>query len=51
MDTVVKFETWLTKSFIIEKDIDMNDYNVYRTDGLEKGGSVSIYVKSKLSCV
>jgi len=36
---------------MIEKDIDMNGYNVYRTDRLEKGGSVSIYVKSKLSSV
>ena len=45
-DIVVISETWLTKS-VIDKDINMDGYNIVRADRPTKGGGVAIYVKSK----
>uniref|UniRef100_A0A3B3HCE9 Reverse transcriptase domain-containing protein n=1 Tax=Oryzias latipes TaxID=8090 RepID=A0A3B3HCE9_ORYLA len=45
-DIVIISETWLTKS-ITNEDINVNGYNVYRTDRPKKGGGVAIYVKSR----
>lgn len=39
-------ESWLTKS-VMDNDIDIDGYNVYRADRLKKGGGVAIYVKCR----
>lgn len=38
-------ETWLTKS-ILDHDISINGYNVFRCDRPRKGGGVAIYIKN-----
>jgi hypothetical protein len=42
---LVLSETWLNGP-VSDKDIEINDYNVFRCDRLQKGGGVAIYVKS-----
>ena len=41
---IVFSETWLRKS-VLDKDICIIGYNVYRPDRVKKGGGVAIYVK------
>ena len=45
-DVIVISETWLNKA-VLNKDINIDGYNVYRTDRPKKGGGVAVYVKSK----
>uniref|UniRef100_A0A669EJS2 Reverse transcriptase domain-containing protein n=1 Tax=Oreochromis niloticus TaxID=8128 RepID=A0A669EJS2_ORENI len=45
-DIVIISETWLSKS-ITDDDINITEYNLYRTDRPRKGGGVAIYVKSR----
>ncbi|XP_059186340.1 uncharacterized protein LOC131969177 [Centropristis striata] len=44
-DVIVLSETWLTKS-VLDKDISVNGYNVYRADRPRKGGGVAMYIRS-----
>jgi hypothetical protein len=39
-------ETWLSKS-VLDNDICINGYNVYRTDRVKKGEGVAIYLNTK----
>ena len=41
-DILVFSETWLNDS-VHDKEIEVNDYNVFRCDRLQKGGGVAIY--------
>lgn len=45
-DIVIISEMWLTKS-ITNDDININGYNIYRTDRPKKGGGVAMYLKSR----
>ena len=45
-DVIVISETWLNKA-VLNQDINIDGYNVYRTDRPKKGGGVAVYVKSK----
>lgn len=45
-DVIVLSETWLSKS-VLNEDISIDGYNVYRTDRPRRGGGVAVYIKSK----
>jgi len=47
-DLIVISETWLNKS-VLNEDISIDGYTVYRTDRPRKGGGVAVYIKSKFS--
>ena len=44
-DVIVLSETWLTNS-VLDKDISINGYNVYRADRPRKGGGVAMDIES-----
>ena len=45
-DVIVISETWLSKS-VLDKDIGIDGYNVYRTDRPKRGGGIAIFIKHK----
>lgn len=45
-DVIVLTETWLNKS-VLDNDIFINGYNVYRTDRPKRGGGVAIFIKKR----
>lgn len=47
-DIIVFSETWLSKS-VLDTDICITGYNVYRTDRVKKGGGVAI-CKNEIPC-
>lgn len=46
-DIVVLSETWMTE-YVHDRDICINDYNVYHTDRQRKGGGVAFYIEQNL---
>ena len=45
-DVIVISESWLSKS-VLDKDVSIDGYNIYRTDRPKRGGGVAIYTRSK----
>ena len=48
-DILVVSETWLNKS-VLDSTIQINGYNIFRSDRQSKGGGVAIYVKTRFTC-
>ena len=47
-DLIIVSETWLSKK-ILDKDVGIDGFNIYRSDRPRKGGGVAIYVKQNLA--
>ena len=48
-DVLVITETWLRKS-VLNTDVNLSGYNLFRQDRSSKGGGVSIFTKDHLQC-
>lgn len=48
-DILVISETWLNKS-VPDSTIQINGYNLFRSDRPSKGGGVAIYIKTRFTC-
>ena len=47
-DVLILTESWLNRT-IPDSDIALNEYSIYRTDRVSRGGGVAIYVKARFS--
>ena len=47
-DILILSETWLSEK-IVESEVTINGFKVFRADRIGKGGGVAIYTKSILS--
>lgn len=45
-DVLVISETWLNNS-VLDNAINIEEYNVFRTDRLKRGGGLVIYIKNR----